>query len=173
MNSLDELIRDIPDFPKKGIVFKDITTLLGDVKGFKLAIEKMCEPFRSMHIDAIIGIESRGFIFGSPMALILGTKFVPIRKKGKLPGKTLSKTYDLEYGSNTIEIHIDAIESGENVLIVDDLLATGGTVRAAADLVQSMGGKLVGAAFLIELLFLNGREKLSNIPVYSIIKYES
>jgi len=173
MNSLDELIRDIPDFPKKGIVFKDITTLLRDVKGFKLAIEKMCEPFRSMQIDAIIGIESRGFIFGSPMALILGTKFVPIRKKGKLPGKTLSKTYDLEYGSNTIEIHKDAIKSGENVLIVDDLLATGGTVRAAADLVQSMGGKLIGAAFLIELLFLNGREKLSNIPVYSIIKYES
>jgi len=171
MKNFKDLIRDIPDFPVKGIIFKDITTLLKNPEGFKDAIDSLCKPYKDSKIDVIVGIESRGFIFGGAMAVQLGTKFVPIRKKGKLPAETLQKEYALEYGTNVIEIHKDAIEKGEKVLIVDDLLATGGTVSASIDMVKELGGVVIGAAFLIELTFLNGREKLKGIPIHSLISY--
>jgi len=171
MENFKDLIRDIPDFPVKGIIFKDITTLLKNPEGFKDAIDSLCKPYKDSKIDVIVGIESRGFIFGGAMAVQLGTKFVPIRKKGKLPAETLQKEYALEYGTNVIEIHKDAIEKGEKVLIVDDLLATGGTVSASIDMVKELGGVVIGAAFLIELTFLNGREKLKGIPIHSLISY--
>ncbi|MCD6117833.1 adenine phosphoribosyltransferase [bacterium] len=172
MDKFKNLIRDIPDFPKKGIIFKDITTLLKNPRGFKDSIDSLCKPYKDSDLDVIAGIESRGFIFGGAMAVQLGTKFVPIRKKGKLPAETLQKEYALEYGTNVIEIHKDAIEKGEKVLIVDDLLATGGTVNAAIDLVRELGGSVVGAAFLIELAFLNGRDRFKGVPVLSLISYD-
>ncbi len=168
---LKGLIRDIPDFPKPGIVFKDITPLLNDSKGLPEAVEAMAEPFRGK-VDTVLGIESRGFIFGAPVAIALGVGLALVRKPGKLPSDTRQMTYDLEYGTDTLEIHTDAIPKGGRVVLVDDLLATGGTAAAAVDLVSELGGDLVGASFLIELGFLPGRDKVSPVPVHSVIRYE-
>lgn len=168
---LKSYIRDIPDFPKKGIIFKDITTLLKDPKAFKLALEAMTKLYKGKKIDYVVAIESRGFIFGSVLAYKLGAGFVPVRKKGKLPYKTTSVTYDLEYGTDTLEIHSDAFSANSRILIVDDLLATGGTLQAVVKLVKGLGAKVVGVGFLIELSFLNGREKLKDVPVEAIIRY--
>ncbi len=164
-------IRNIPDFPKPGILFRDITTLLGNKKAFKLAIDKVVAKYKSKKIDVVVAIEARGFIVGGAVAHKLGASFVPVRKKGKLPWKTNSVTYDLEYGTDTLEIHHDALKPGDRVLIVDDLLATGGTVKAVTDLVNGEGAKIIGIAFLIELTDLKGKEKLAEYPVYSLIKY--
>lgn len=164
-------IRDIPDFPKAGILFKDITTLLKDKKAFKAAINALAEKYKDKKIDIVVAVESRGFILGSVLAYKLGAGFVPVRKKGKLPAKTNSAAYELEYGTDTLEIHHDAIQPKQRVLIVDDLLATGGTLKAVTDLVQQLEGRIIGVAFLIELLFLKGKEKLKDYPVFSLIKY--
>lgn len=169
--SLKESIRDIEDFPKEGIVFKDITTLLKDKEAFKQAVDEMAEMFSEKHVDVIVGVEARGFIFGAALAYKLGTGFVPVRKKGKLPGKTHAITYDLEYGSDTLEIHEDAIGSDQRVLVVDDLLATGGTVGAVAELLKKIEANIVGVAFLVELGFLNGKENLQDVDIYSLLKY--
>jgi adenine phosphoribosyltransferase len=169
--SLRAQIREIPDFPKPGILFYDITTLIGNAEAFREAIELMTEPFRDDHVDIIVGMESRGFIFSTPMALQLDAGFVPVRKLGKLPAETVSVEYDLEYGTNTLEVHRDAIRPGQRVLIVDDLLATGGTVRGTIDLVEQLGGEIVGLAFLVELGFLNGRERLDGFRINSVIGY--
>ncbi|MBI5787895.1 MAG: adenine phosphoribosyltransferase [Candidatus Schekmanbacteria bacterium] len=171
MQELAGKIRAIPDFPKKGILFRDITTLLGDAAAFRKAIDKLAVNYQNTKIDAVVCVESRGFIFGAPIAYKLGAAFVPVRKPGKLPYKTYKVTYDLEYGSDTLEIHQDAFPSGANVLIVDDLLATGGTTKATAELIEKLKGNIVGIAFMIELDFLNGREKLKNYKVNSIIHY--
>lgn len=170
-SSLKDKIRDVPDFPKKGIIFKDITTLLKDGTTFKEAVDKLAARVEGKRIDQVISVEARGFIFGSALAYKLGAGMIPVRKKGKLPYKTYEVTYDLEYGQDTLTIHQDAIKKGEKVLIVDDLLATGGTTRATIDLVKKMGGEIADIIFLIELEFLKGREKLSGYPVFSLIKY--
>jgi len=170
---LKQIIRDVPDFPKPGIVFKDITTLLKNREALKEANRLLCEPYRNTSIDQVVGIESRGFIFGCAMALELGTGFVPIRKPGKLPAATEREEYTLEYGTDAIEIHRDAIQPGERVLIVDDLLATGGTAAAAIRLVEKLGGEVAGIAFLIELSFLKGREKLGPVPAHVLLEYTS
>ncbi len=164
-------IREIPDFPKPGILFYDITTVLKDAAAYKEAIDLMLEPYRDERVDIVVGMESRGFIFSAPMAYQLGTGFVPVRKLGKLPAETITVEYALEYGSNTLEIHRDAIQPGQQVLIVDDLLATGGTVRGTIDLVERLKGEVVGLAFLVELDFLKGRERLQGRKVTSVIKY--
>ena len=165
-------IRDILDFPVKGIVFKDITTVLRDKEGFKRIIDFFADKFRNEQIDYIAGIESRGFIFGAALAYELGTGFVPLRKPGKLPGETLSQSYELEYGTDTLQIHKDAIESGKKVLVMDDLLATGGTASAACKLISQTGAKVIAAVFLIELSELNGRNKIpSDIETVSMIVY--
>ena len=169
--SLKSCIRDIPDFPKEGILFKDITTLLKDRKAFKQAVDSLADKYKSKKIDSVIAVEARGFILGGAIANKLGAGFVPVRKKGKLPWKTNSVTYDLEYGTDTLEMHFDAINPGDRVLIVDDLLATGGTVKAVTGLVEQLQGEIQGIAFLIELTFLKGKEKLSGYPVFSLIKY--
>ena len=164
-------IRDIPDFPKKGIIFKDITTLLGQGDMFRHAIDQIAANYVNKGIKKVACIESRGFIIGAPIAYKLGAGFVPIRKKGKLPYKTISASYQLEYGTDTLEMHEDAIAPGEKVLIVDDLLATGGTASACVELVKKLGGQLAGIAFMIELTFLDGRKKLKDIDVSALIKY--
>ena len=164
-------IREIPDFPKPGILFYDITTLLKDPTAFKEAIDAMIQPYRDEKIDAVVGMESRGFIFSAPMAYQLGAGLVPVRKLGKLPAETITVEYALEYGSNTLEIHRDSIQSGQRVLIVDDLLATGGTVRGTIELVERLKGEVVGLAFLVELDFLKGRERLEGRRVTSVIQY--
>ncbi len=164
-------IREVPDFPKPGILFYDITTLLKDGAAMHEAIDLMLAPYRDIRIDLVVGMESRGFIFSAPMAYALGVGLVPVRKLGKLPHETLSVEYALEYGSNTLEIHRDAITPGQRVLIVDDLLATGGTVRGTVDLVSRLGAEIVGLSFLIELLFLKGRERLESFAVSSVIQY--
>jgi len=171
MEELKKYIRNIPDFPKKGILFRDITTLLNNKIAFKKAIDVLAGEFKDKKIDCIVAIESRGFIFGGALSYKLGTAFVPVRKKGKLPYKTISATYDLEYGTDTLEIHEDAFKPGANILILDDLLATGGTAKAVASLVEELKGKIIGICFLIELAALKGREKLKGYPVTSIIKY--
>lgn len=168
---LKKYIRDIPDFPKAGIIFKDITTLLKDKNAFKLAVDKLVDKYKGKKIDKVLAVEARGFILGGALANRLKAGFIPVRKKGKLPWKTHSVTYDLEYGTDTLEMHHDAIEPGENILIVDDLLATGGTVNAVTNLVKQHQGKISGIAFLIELGFLKGREKLKGLPIYSLIKF--
>jgi len=168
---LKMFIRDVPDFPKKGIIFKDITTLLKDKKAFKHAVDLMCEQYIDKNIDKVVGIESRGFIFGGIVAYRLGCGFVLARKPGKLPSDKIKQDYILEYGVNSIEIHTDSIEEGENVVIVDDLLATGGTGVAVAKLVERLKGKIIGIEFLIELGFLNGREKLKDYNTNSYICY--
>jgi len=166
-------IRSIPDFPKKGIVFRDITTLLKDASAFKKAIDILYERYNNKGIAKVVSVESRGFIFGSVLAYKLDAGFVPVRKPKKLPATTIREDYQLEYGVDSLEIHLDAIQQGERVLIVDDLLATGGTVEATARLVTKLGGDIAGMAFLIELTFLKGRERLSKYDVFSIISYDS
>lgn len=171
MEHLKQLIRDIPDFPIPGILFKDITTLIKNPEAFGEVIDRLADEFINDEIDVVVAIESRGFIFGAPLAYELGAGFVPVRKFGKLPAETVTKEYALEYGTNTLEMHVDAIEPGQRVLIVDDLLATGGTARATAELVESLGGQVVALAFVVELTFLAGREKLEGHRVVSLIQY--
>jgi len=164
-------IREIPDFPKPGILFYDITTLLKDAAAFREAVDLMLAPYRDERIDIVVGMESRGFIFSAPMAFELNAGLVPVRKLGKLPAETLTVEYALEYGSNTLEIHRDAISPGQRILIVDDLLATGGTVKGTIELVERLKGDVVGLAFLVELDFLKGRDRLENRQVTSVITY--
>ncbi len=168
---LKKTIRNIPDFPKPGILFRDITTLLKDKKAFKEAIENLVKKYKGKKIDKVVAVEARGFILGGAVAHKLNAGFVPVRKIGKLPWKTNSVTYDLEYGTDTLEMHHDAIKPKDKVLIVDDLLATGGTVKAVVDLVKQLGGKITGIVFLIELTDLKGKDKLKGYPLYSLIKY--
>lgn len=169
--ALKKIIRSIPDFPKPGILFRDITTLLKEKKAFRTAVEELAKRYKNKKVDMVVAVESRGFILGGALAYKLGVGFVPVRKKGKLPWKTNSATYSLEYGVDTLQMHQDALKCGERVLIVDDLLATGGTVSAVIDLINQLQGKIIGIVFLIELLDLKGREKLKGYPVYSLIKY--
>ena len=171
MDALKQLIRDIPDFPQPGILFRDITTLLRDPQGLRTAIDSLVEPYRNTQLDHIVGIESRGFIFGAAIADRLGAGFVPIRKPGKLPAATVSASYALEYGTDTLEMHRDALGGGDRVLIVDDLLATGGTARAAVSLVRECGAEVAGLAFLIELAALGGRAQLPDAQVFTVIQY--
>ncbi len=171
VEALRAKIREIPDFPKPGILFYDITTLLKDAAAYREAISLMLEPYRDEQIDVVVGMESRGFIFSAPMAHELGAGLVPVRKLGKLPGETLSVEYALEYGSNTLEIHRDAIQPGQKVLVVDDLLATGGTVHGTIELIERLKGDIVGLAFLVELDFLHGRDRLEGRRVTSVIRY--
>ena len=172
IEDVKEKIRAVPDFPKKGIIFRDITTGLKDAETLQVMVDYLCDEYKDCKIDYIAGIESRGFIFGMPMAYKLDCGFIPVRKPNKLPAETIKESYDLEYGSDSIEIHADAIEKGANVLVVDDLLATGGTAQAACKLVKKAGGNLVGVAFLIELEALNGRDKLTDCgKVVSMLKY--
>lgn len=173
VESLARIVKDVPDFPKPGIVFKDITPLLASPAALSLAVEFLTQPFRDQSVAVVVGAESRGFIFGTAVARNLSAGFVPIRKPGKLPRRTRRAEYDLEYGTDALEIHEDAIRPGTRVLLIDDLLATGGTMAACCELVKSLGGEIVGAAFLIELCFLRGREKLRGIPVYSVIHVKS
>jgi adenine phosphoribosyltransferase len=168
---LKQHIRHVPDFPKAGILFYDITTLLRDPRGFQAAVDRLAEPYESKQIDVVAGIESRGFILGAGVAQRLGAGFIPIRKPGKLPSKALAAAYDLEYGKDALEIHEDAVERGQRVLIVDDVLATGGTAGAAIELVGKLGGELHGVAVLIELLFLNGRSRIPGNDIYSVLQY--
>lgn len=168
---LEALIRDVPDFPQPGILFKDITPILRDPRALREAIDAMAEPFANARVDVIVGLESRGFVFGAPMAYNMGLGFAPVRKLGKLPADKIYVEYDLEYGRNTFEMHRDAVEPGQRVLIVDDLLATGGTMRASIDLVERLGGKVIGLSFLVELGFLNGRDKLGGYDIHTVIRY--
>src|SRR5262245_18347671 len=171
MDQLKTRIRHVPDFPKAGILFYDITTLLQDADGFRLAIDSLSLPFKDHGIDVVVGIESRGFIFGSAVADRIGAGFTPVRKPGKLPSTTVRATYALEYGTDALEIHHDGVAAGQRVLIVDDLLATGGTARATTDLVRKLGGQVHALAFLIELVALNGREKLSGEQIHTVLQY--
>ena len=171
VDSLRAQIREVPDFPKPGILFYDITTLIKEPKAFAESIDLMTEPFRDDHIDVVVGMESRGFIFSAPMALHLEAGFVPVRKLGKLPSETISVEYALEYGTNTLEIHKDAIGAGQRVLVVDDLLATGGTVLGTIELIRQLKAEIVGLSFLVELLFLKGRDRLSEYDIHSIVQY--
>jgi adenine phosphoribosyltransferase len=173
MENLKKLIREVPDFPKPGINFYDITTLLKDPEGLESTIDALEEQCRGLDIDTIIGVESRGFIFATPLAYKLGTGFVPVRKPKKLPSHTVSVSYDLEYGQDTLEMHKDAVGEGHRVLIVDDLLATGGTAKAVVDLVESVGGTVAGLLFVVELDFLGGRSKFDGYEVKSLINYDS
>ena len=171
MKSIADKIRDIPDFPKKGIIFKDITPLLSDIETLRTSVKEMAAPYMDLNVDVVVGIESRGFIFGAPIADILDCSFVPVRKPGKLPWKTESVSYELEYGDDSLEIHTDAIEPHQNVLIVDDLLATGGTLKAAAELVEKCGATVVGMGLVIELNGLGGRGLLDKYNLYSLVQY--
>jgi adenine phosphoribosyltransferase len=173
METLKAKIRSVPDFPKAGILFYDITTLLRDREGFRSTIAALTGPFDGQDIDVVVGVESRGFILGGAVADRLGSGFAPVRKRGKLPSETVQETYDLEYGTDCLEIHADAVERGQTVLIVDDVLATGGTAAATTALVRKLGGRVVSLAFLVELEFLKGRSKLANEAVYSVLKYSS
>ncbi|MGQ9503134.1 MAG: adenine phosphoribosyltransferase [Anaerolineae bacterium] len=168
---LASLIRDVPDFPVPGILFKDITTLLRNAAALREVVTHLADQYADAQVDIVAAIESRGFIFGAPLAVQLGAGFVPVRKPGKLPAQAISESYTLEYGTNTLEMHVDAIQPGQRVLVVDDLLATGGSARAAVNLVERLGGKVVGLAFVVELDFLNGRQKLTGYPVHSLVHY--
>ena len=172
MKSLEDYIRTIPDFPEEGILFRDITTLLQDADGLKLAIDKMIEVLNDVDFDIVVGTESRGFIFGVPIAYALNKGFVPCRKKGKLPYETISTSYELEYGSAEIELHLDSIRAGQRVVLIDDLIATGGTMEACAKLVEKLGGEVVNIVFLLELAGLNGRERLKQYPVTALLSYD-
>ena len=169
---LEKSIRNIPDFPKPGILFRDVTTLIKNRDAFKKAVDLLSKKYKGKGFDKVVGVEARGFIFGAAVAYKIGAGFVPVRKAGKLPYKTISSTYKLEYGTDTLEIHKDAITPGEKVLIIDDLLATGGTVKAVTELVNQLGGKIAGIGFVIELVDLNGKEKLKDHPVFSLIKFQ-
>jgi adenine phosphoribosyltransferase len=168
---LEKLIRDVRDFPKEGIIFKDITTLLKDAEGFREAVDRLVDHYSEQQIDLVVAVEARGYIFGAPMAYKMGAGFIPVRKVGKLPAETLREEYELEYGTDAVEMHRDAIEPGQKVLIVDDLIATGGSAAATARLVEALGGDIVGIAFLIELAFLNGVDKLKGYDVFTMIQY--
>ncbi len=170
---LKQKIRNIPDFPKKGIVFRDITPLVRDSEALKYSVETMAGHYNGKEVDAILGAEARGFIFGSAVAYKMGIGFIPVRKSGKLPFKTCSASYNLEYGKNILEMHTDAVNTGDKILIVDDLVATGGTAKAMAELVEKMGGEVVGFCFLVELEFLNPRKILEGYDIFSLVKYES
>src|SRR5512138_995823 len=171
MDDLRNIIRDIPDFPKKGIIFKDITTLLADAQSFQKMIDLLSHRYVGKKIDKVVGVEARGFIIGAALAYKLGAGVVLVRKPGKLPFSTFKKTYDLEYGTDTLEIHTDAIKSGENILIADDVLATGGTMGAVVDMVQELGGNIFECCFMAELEFLAGRKKLPEGKVFSLLKF--
>jgi adenine phosphoribosyltransferase len=173
MLQLQKLIRDVPDFPKAGIIFKDITPLLRDPAGLALTVEMMANPFRGQNVEVVVGAESRGFIFGTAVAQALSCGFVPVRKPGKLPAEKVALTYDLEYGQDTLEIHRDAIHKGQRCLMVDDLLATGGTMGACCQLVEGLGGNIIGISFLIELSFLKGRARFARYNVHSVLKYDN
>ena len=172
MKKIEEYVRSIPDFPEPGIIFRDVTSILQDADGLKLAIDSMQECLKDADVDVIVGTESRGFIFGVPIAYNLHKPFVPVRKKGKLPCETISRSYDLEYGSATIEMHKDSIKPGQKVALVDDLIATGGTIEAAIKMIEELGGEVVKVVFLMELAGLKGREKLKGYDVKSVICYE-
>lgn len=172
MKKLDDYVRSIPDFPEPGVIFRDVTSILQDADGLKLAIDSMQEIIGDLPVDVIVGTESRGFIFGMPLAYNLHTSFVPVRKKGKLPCETISEEYDLEYGSAEIEIHKDAIKPGQKVVIIDDLIATGGTIEASVKLIESLGGEVVKIVFLMELAGLKGRERLKGYDVQSVLCYD-
>ncbi|MCR5195622.1 MAG: adenine phosphoribosyltransferase [Pseudobutyrivibrio sp.] len=172
MKKVEDYIRTIPDFPEPGIMFRDVTSILQDAEGFKLAIDEMKRILEGVECDVIAGAESRGFIFGAPLAYALGKPFVLVRKKGKLPCETIEQSYDLEYGQATIEMHKDAIKPGQKVVVVDDLIATGGTIEAACKLIEQLGGEVVKIVFLMELAGLNGREKLAKYDVEAVVTYE-
>ena len=172
MEKIEDYVRSIPDFPEPGIIFRDVTSILQDADGLKLAIDSMQECLKDTEVDVIVGTESRGFMFGVPIAYNLHKPFVPVRKKGKLPCETVSRSYDLEYGSATIEMHRDSIKPGQKVAVIDDLIATGGTVEAAVKLIEELGGEVVKIVFLMELAGLKGRERLAGYDVASVIKYE-
>jgi len=173
MDDLKKLIREVPDYPKPGILFYDVTTLLKDKKGFHSLIDRLCDHYKGHTIDLVAGIEARGFIFAPALAYSLGAGFVPVRKPKKLPSKTASISYALEYGTDTLEIHEDAVKPGNRVIICDDLLATGGTAGATAKLIQQLGGTVEGLAFAVELTFLKGRQKLNGFDVFSLMQYDS
>lgn len=172
MKDIKALIRTIPDFPKEGVQFRDITTLFLDSEGTKEAVDELCKRLEGVDFDIIAGAEARGFMVGAPMAYVLGKPFVPLRKAGKLPGETISESYDLEYGSATIEVHTDAIKAGDKVVLVDDLLATGGTMRAAANLIEKIGAEVAKIMFVIELPDLNGRKVLEGFDVDALVSFE-
>ncbi|MCD8338336.1 MAG: adenine phosphoribosyltransferase [Lachnospiraceae bacterium] len=172
MKKIEDYVRSIPDFPEKGIIFRDVTSILQDADGLKLSIDLIQEKLDGLDFDVVVGTESRGFIFGMPVAYNLHKPFVPVRKKGKLPCETISKEYDLEYGSATIEMHKDAILPGQRVVVIDDLIATGGTIEAAIQMIEELGGEVVKVVFLMELAGLKGREKLAKYDVESVICYE-
>ncbi len=169
---LEKSIRNIPDFPKPGILFRDVTTLMQQPAAFKKAVDLLAKKYKAKGFDKVVGIEARGFVFGAAVAFKINAGFVPVRKKGKLPAKTISAAYELEYGTDTLEIHQDAISPGEKVLIIDDLLATGGTVKAVIQLVEKLGGQIAGIGFVIELLDLHGQDKFKEYPVYSLVKFK-
>lgn len=171
MEHLKQLIRDVPDFPQPGILFRDLTPLMGDVAGLREVVAALADRHRDAGVQAVAGVESRGFIFGAPLAMALGVPFVPIRKRGKLPAKTVRRDYALEYGTASLEMHVDAVESGARVLLVDDLLATGGTARAAAELIEDVGGTVAAIAFVVELTFLGGRARLDGYDVDALLAY--
>ncbi len=171
IEDLKAVIREIPDWPKKGILFYDVTTLLKDGRCFRQAIDGLTEPYKNQQVDLVLGIEARGFIFAPPVAYALKAGFVPVRKPGKLPAAKLQVNYQLEYGTDSLEIHEDAVMPGPRVLIVDDLIATGGTAKAVAEMVENMNATVVGLAFLVELTFLNGRDKLAKYDIHSLLKY--
>lgn len=170
---LKSVIRSIPDFPKKGILFRDITTLLKDPRALRYVVDTFHEYYKDKNISKVVSVESRGFIFGAALAYKLNAGFVPIRKKGKLPAETVSQEYQLEYGSDSMEIHADAIQEGDRVVVHDDLLATGGTIEAACKLVERLGGNIIGLSFLIELSFLNGRKRIERYPIQTLVTYDS
>lgn len=172
MDNLKKLIREVPDYPKPGILFYDVTTLLKDREGFHELVDKLCEHYEGKKVDVVVGIEARGFIFAPALAYRLRAGFVPVRKPKKLPSKTVTETYQLEYGTDTLEIHEDAVTRGQHCLICDDLLATGGTAAAATALVRKLGGEVVGASFAVELNFLHGRSRLPGVDVFSLLKYD-
>ena len=168
---LAKMIRDVPDFPKEGILFKDITTLIKEPRAFREVIDRLADHYAGQEIDLVVAVEARGYIFGAPIAYKLGAGFVPVRKEGKLPAETVREEYELEYGTDSVEMHRDAIQPGQKVLIVDDLIATGGSAAATARLVERLGGEVVSIAFLIELSFLKGVEKLKDYDVFTMIEY--
>ncbi|MDH4209158.1 MAG: adenine phosphoribosyltransferase [Anaerolineae bacterium] len=168
---LASMIRDVPDFPKEGIIFKDITTLIKDAEAFRIAVDTLADHYVGQEIDVVVAVEARGYIFGAPVAYKLGAGFVPVRKVGKLPAETVRQEYELEYGTDSVEMHKDGIAPGQKVLIVDDLIATGGSAAATAELVERLGGEVVGIAFLIELAFLGGVDKLRGYDVFTVLEY--
>ncbi|MHC4562880.1 MAG: adenine phosphoribosyltransferase [Planctomycetota bacterium] len=172
MADLESFIRDVPDFPKEGIIFKDITPLLANAGALQEAVKQLAEPYRDQAADVVVGVESRGFIFGPAVACELGAGFVPTRKPGKLPWHTIDHSYELEYGTDTLEMHADAIAAGQRVVLIDDLIATGGTMAAVVNMVRRLGGEILGASFLVELCFLHGRDKLEGLHVRSLIKVD-